>query len=443
MSGAPPPQPGTAGTDDDPLDIETDVLELLNNATGVATVENLIGVAADSTSTDGTLVYPTANGAQGVPTDLVVRIDGVDRPVTAIEYSDSTGTLRPVTEWHLGPLGAFELTLDSLTFVQPATFDVTIASTTSPAAPGNTLDVTVDVTNTGDETGTQTVTLDIGGVGQVDSQGVPLTGGQSSTTTLSWSVPSSQTEQDYQATVSSADDTASQTVTVASATVPSSAIHRWKLDDVATGTATDSIGSADGTVNGVSNVSGTYQGGSAGDGDGTDDFIDVGTLGSFGSGLNSGGAIGLTVKFTDTSNFISPLGSSGADDFEGVTIFSNSFASSNGRLELQLRDDTGDDAVVTTTTGVADGNKHRVLFNINDPSANDVDVHTDAVAGTNTIRGDGPTMGDLTETMLLFARNRDTGEDSYWPGVVDDVILYDSALSSSEIQDDYNIQPWS
>jgi len=44
---------------------------------------------------------------------------------------------------------------------------------------------------------------------------------------------------------------------------------------------------------------------------------------------------------------------------------------------------------------------------------------------------------------LLFARNRDTGEDSYWPGVVDDVILYDSALTSSEIQDDYNIQPWS
>jgi len=229
MSGAPPPQPGTAGTDDDPLDIETDVLELLNNTVGVATVENLVGVAADNTSTDGTLVYPTANGARGVPTDLAVRIDGVDRPVTAIEYADATGTLRPVTQWHLGPLGEFTLTLDSLTFVQPATFDVRISSTTSAVAPGDTLDVAVDVTNSGDETGTQTVTLDINnGVGQVDSASVTLSGGGAVTKTLSWSVPSNQSEQDYQATVSSADDTASQTVTVS--TVPAAGDLRARYD---------------------------------------------------------------------------------------------------------------------------------------------------------------------------------------------------------------------
>jgi len=165
-------------------------------------------VAADSTSTDGTLVYPTANGAQGVPTDLAVRIDGVERPVTAIEYADATGTLRPVTEWHLGPLKEFTLTLDSLTSVQPATFDVAVASTTSPVKPGGTLDVTVDVTNSGDESGTQMVTLDINnGVGQVDSASVSVSGGATTTQTLSWSVPSGATLQDYTATVSCADST--------------------------------------------------------------------------------------------------------------------------------------------------------------------------------------------------------------------------------------------
>jgi hypothetical protein len=99
-------------------------------------------------------------------------------------------------------------------------FDATITNITSPVKPGNTLDVTVDVTNNGTDSDTQTVTLSIdNGVGQVDSTSVTLSGGGSTTQTLSWSVPSGQTEQDYTATVASADDTASQTVTVNSVTV--------------------------------------------------------------------------------------------------------------------------------------------------------------------------------------------------------------------------------
>jgi len=73
------------------------------------------------------------------------------------------------------------------------------------------------VTNSGTDQDTQTVTLDINNsVGQVDSTSVTLTVGGSTTQTLSWAVPSGQTEQDYQATVASADDSASQTVTVSS-----------------------------------------------------------------------------------------------------------------------------------------------------------------------------------------------------------------------------------
>jgi len=131
-------------------------------------------------------------------------------------------------------------------------FDVAIASTTSPVGPGDELGVTAEVTNTGGAQGTQTITLDINnGVGQVDSTSVTLSAGGSTTQPLSWAVPSGQTEQDYQATVSSADDSASQTVTVGSA-VPASLVSHWTFDDADTnsGTAVDVVGSNDGTISG-------------------------------------------------------------------------------------------------------------------------------------------------------------------------------------------------
>jgi len=97
----------------------------------------------------------------------------------------------------------------------PAQFDVTITSTTSPVAQTGTLDVTADVDNFGGTQETQTITLDVNnGVGQVDSVSVTLSAGSSTTQTLSWSVPSEQTAQDYTATVASEDDSASETVTV-------------------------------------------------------------------------------------------------------------------------------------------------------------------------------------------------------------------------------------
>ena len=62
---------------------------------------------------------------------------------------------------------------------------------------------------------------------------------------------------------------------------PDSAIHRWKLDDVETGTATDSIGSSDGNVAGITSKSGSYVGGAGSLGDSSGEHIDVGTLGDF------------------------------------------------------------------------------------------------------------------------------------------------------------------
>jgi len=198
------PQPGTAGTDDDPLDaIET--TELVVNG---EVIDTLVGLAFDSANqTDGVLRFDGTGSTNGITDGSAkVIVNGTVHDVAGAEWVDQSGTKHTVDSWEK---------------VVNSQFDVTITSVSpDPVAPGNTLDVTVDITNNGTDSDTQTVTLDIdNGVGQVDSASVTLSGGASVTKTLSWSVPSGQTEQDYQATVSSADDTASQTVTVISVTV--------------------------------------------------------------------------------------------------------------------------------------------------------------------------------------------------------------------------------
>jgi len=106
-------------------------------------------------------------------------------------------------------------------------FDVSITGTNSPVQPGETLTVDASLTNSGTDSDTQTITLDVdNGVGQVDSSLEAAQGGASKTVPLSWSVPSGQTEQDYTATVSSDDDTASQTVTVKSGPTVGSSVSR-------------------------------------------------------------------------------------------------------------------------------------------------------------------------------------------------------------------------
>jgi len=193
------PQPGTAGTDDDPLDaIET--TELVVNG---QTIDALVGLAFDSANqTDGVLRFDGSGSTNGITDGSAkVLVNGTVHDVAGGEWVDFSGTSHSLDSWEK---------------VVNSQFDVTITSTNGPVAPGNTLDVTADATNNGTDSDTQTVTLDINnGVGQVDSTSVTLAGGGSATKTLSWSVPSSQTKQGYQATVSSNDDTASQTVTVA------------------------------------------------------------------------------------------------------------------------------------------------------------------------------------------------------------------------------------
>jgi hypothetical protein len=155
-----------------------------------------VGLARDSADTDdGVVVYDADAGA---PTDLAVWVDGTAHPVTGVEWVDSSGTHRPVTEWHLGPRSLFE---------------VTITGTNSPVTAGETLDVTADVTNSGAATASDTIILQTA-VQTYDAVTVSdLPSGATTSITLSWDTQSGD-DGDYTFEVASSDDTASTSVTV-------------------------------------------------------------------------------------------------------------------------------------------------------------------------------------------------------------------------------------
>jgi subtilisin family serine protease len=99
----------------------------------------------------------------------------------------------------------------------PANFTVAIDSTTSPVTEGDDLSVTATVQNTGDETGTQTIALDV--AGQRDSTSIQLAGGETQTVTLNWTTSDGDAG-DYTASVTSENDSASTDVTVEDASTP-------------------------------------------------------------------------------------------------------------------------------------------------------------------------------------------------------------------------------
>jgi hypothetical protein len=99
----------------------------------------------------------------------------------------------------------------SVSVLTPAEFTVDIPETTTPVE-GEQLDVTATVENVGESEGTQSVTLDVGALGS-NSTDVTLAGGQTTNVTLSVGTGAGDAGE-YTATVSSADDSATESVTV-------------------------------------------------------------------------------------------------------------------------------------------------------------------------------------------------------------------------------------
>jgi len=219
-------------------------------------------------------------------------------------------------------------------------------------------------------------------------------------------------------------------------------ISHWKFDEGEGDIAYDSAGNNHGTIYGATWTSGQIDG--ALDFDGVDDYVNVGTLGSFGSTLNTHTA-SKWVKWSHSDDWQSVYGLEQSDDQQNYHFFINrrgdNFASSPGDIAFYLREDGGSNlAGGTVGASYNDNNWHHIVLRMNDASNNDYDIFVDGViVVTYAYSENSPdNFVDWDRDFVLGARNlQDVGVERYFNGEIDDVRFYSRALTTEEIEQLY------
>jgi len=212
----------------------------------------------------------------------------------------------------------------------------------------------------------------------------------------------------------------------------------WKLDETSGIIATDSSGSSNnGTlVNGP--IWTTGQIGGALDFDGTDDYVNLGT----GSSLNFGSSEPFTVAaWVKTTEFYGPIVSYRSSTDDGIvidlTVGYDGAANDPGKAMILVRQDGGGGyANVASGTSVNDGQWHHVAAVRG--SGSTVELFVDGNSqGTNSGSASG---GAITADLRAIGSERrwvstsyGTSDQRYLVGTIDDVRIYDRALTATEI----------
>ena len=231
--------------------------------------------------------------------------------------------------------------------------------------------------------------------------------------------------------------------------IPDAAVYRWTLDDVSSGTVTDSIRNADGTVNGVTSVSGNYQGGSAGQGDGSsaDIVIPAADVDSDGAVFNAGISIGFTIDgYSAPSHKEAAFGSlTDVTQQEGILCQFN--RNTPGDIVFARGDGSTGTYVVSQSAVVTNISKYRIFVGIGSGgSGSDVRLFADSseLSTTTTYSGTASNFTGFTDDLRLFATTDKTAGSghSYANAIIDDVIFYAAEPTPTLAQSDYDLQPW-
>jgi hypothetical protein len=195
----------------------------------------------------------------------------------------------------------------------------------------------------------------------------------------------------------------------------------WKLD----GDASDSVGSNDGTVNGATPTSTDCKIGQCYNFNGSDYIVKTGA-----STINSQFTVGAWVKPLDDTNPISIFGTRSVD-----YGFDMKFQSGD-----TIHGDIGNGTSWITTTADASfsyttGTWYHVIYVVNATS------YTIYVNGNNvdsgTYASDTPLFSNATHNIYI-GQSGASGDNEFFNGSIDEAMVWNRALSSSEIQDLYN-----
>jgi hypothetical protein len=219
----------------------------------------------------------------------------------------------------------------------------------------------------------------------------------------------------------------------------------WHLDESGNGTA-DEFEDSSGTGNhgqGGSGDSGrtpaqitSGQIGNAQDFDGIDNFIDVGTMGSFGSTLVNA-SVTLWLRTTQTTK--SQVFGTVSDGTSTLMIFSINMKENTAEVEDSLRPNIRDEDAVETKGDVIvptfnDGTWHMVTIVYKNSS--DIDLYFDGVEQTFNVLNGGPTdnMADFQYGLLIGANNQRGTPTNFTDVDIDEFRISNIARSADWIQ---------
>lgn len=241
-----------------------------------------------------------------------------------------------------------------------------------------------------------------------------------------------------------------------------SPIHWWPLNDGSGTTATDAQGSDDGVIDGPAWASGTWAGGhaltSSGESSSTTGF----GLGGFGGGDYGTGEASSTGGHVDTGTAdvtgqfaiawtMSHQFSSGVVDRRQDPI-TGGWDANNSLVAWQvLFDPDTDELYADSWDGSASapsvsmpvanlpgpGVPHRVVLQYD---GMDWQIWVDGVLESSAAGSYGAV--DTNTDRYLFAIDDDGTVDNFFAGEIDDVVVYDTSLTSQQIADDYARRPW-
>ena len=208
-------------------------------------------------------------------------------------------------------------------------------------------------------------------------------------------------------------------------------IAHWKLDDGAGLTAVDSASTNDGTLNGPPAwVLGAV--GDALDFDGSNDYVAAGTFDVSGSGITMMGWFNAEAIATDDGRFISKA--NGPNEGDAWWQLSTTDSGSNRYLRMRIKAGGTTTTFADSSVNLSTGQWYFAVATYNNGSG-DMKLYLD---GAELASGSHTVGGALdTDAAVPVAIGANGTAERFFNGILDDVRIYDRALSASEIADLY------
>jgi hypothetical protein len=174
--------------------------------------------------------------------------------------------------------------------------------------------------------------------------------------------------------------------------------------------------------------------------DGVDDYINIGTLGSLGSQLNNGFTYSAWIyRKSDVGQglFSSRISSNYVLRIRANT--DHNFGSTAGRLAIMIRDDNvlvlrggSSSSVVPINTWT------HIIFTLL-PSTNTIGIYVNGVSVPITYGTQQNPSAFINFTQALLGADQNLAPGQFYSGLIDDVRIYNRALTENEIKQLYNL----